>query len=127
MKLLLDTHAFLFAIGQPERLSSAVRDALIDPDLPRWVSAVSLWEIAVKIQIGKLELPAAPAYYREHIRRLRANVLAVEARHSFELFRLPPLHKDPFDRLLVAQARGDEMTLVTRDESIGRYSVPVLW
>jgi PIN domain nuclease of toxin-antitoxin system len=127
MKLLLDTHAFLYAIADPERLSPAARKAVADPGLPRWVSAVSLWEIAIKVQLGKLDLPVTQAFYQEHIRRLRANVLAVEARHSFELFRLPLHHKDPFDRLLVAQARTDGMTLVTQDASIARYAVATLW
>lgn len=127
MKLLLDTHAFLFAIGQPDRLSAAVREALTDPALPRAVSAVSLWEIAVKIQIGKLNLPADSAFYRHHIRSLGATVLPVDARHSFELLELPLLHKDPFDRLLIAQARVDKLTLVTRDVAICRYPVTTMW
>ena len=127
MKLLLDTHALLYAISDPDRLSSAAQKAIRDPKITRWVSAVSLWEIAVKIQIGKLDLPVTSAFYLEHIRKLRANMLQVDSRHSFEVFRLPMLHKDPFDRLLIAQARVEEMTLVTRDESIARYPVLTLW
>lgn len=127
MTLLLDTHAFLFAIGEPERLTPVVRGALENPDTIRWVSAVSLWEIAVKIQIGKLALPAEPGFYQEHMRRMHASVLAVEARHSFELMRLPLLHRDPFDRLLIAQARTDELVLVTRDAVMSEYAVSTMW
>lgn len=127
MKLLLDTHAFLFAIGDPEKLSPAGRAALEDPSVPRLVSVASLWEIAIKIQIGKLNLPAEVEFYQEHIDRLKATLLGVEPRHIFELFRLPVLHKDPFDRLLVAQARVDSFQIVTRDAAIAQYSVPVLW
>jgi len=127
MKLLLDTHAFLFAISEPQELSPPVRDLLLDETVSRFVSVVSFWEIATKIQIGKLDLPSNAAFYQQHLRRLCAVVLPVESRHTFELFRLPLLHKDPFDRLLVAQARVDSLTLVTRDEFIPKYDVPVLW
>ena len=127
MKLLLDTHAFLFAIGAPQQLSPPVRDLLLDVTVPRFVSVVSFWEVATKIQIGKLDLPLDAAFYQQHLRRLCAAVLPVESRHTFELFRLPLLHKDPFDRLLVAQARVDSLTLVTRDEFIPKYEVQVLW
>ena len=67
MKLLLDTHAFLFAIGDPDKLPPSARNALADPKTVRWVCAVSIWEIAVKVQIRKLDLPVAPAFYEEHI------------------------------------------------------------
>jgi len=127
MKLLLDTHAFLFAIGAPEELSPKARKALLNPAISRWVSAVTLWEIAVKIQIGKLDLPSTPAFYRQHLQKLGAAVLPVESRHSFELLQLPLHHKDPFDRLLVAQARVEELTLVTRDKTIREYKVSTLW
>ncbi|MBL8209571.1 MAG: type II toxin-antitoxin system VapC family toxin [Bryobacterales bacterium] len=127
MTLLLDTHAFLFAISAPERLSPAVRSALEDPSVIRWVSTVSLWEIAVKIQIGKLPLPSEPSFYQEHLRRMHASVLAVEARHTFELMRLPLLHRDPFDRLLIAQARTDGLLFVTRDSALSQYPVSILW
>lgn len=127
MKLLLDTHAFLFAIGAPEQLSQSVRDLLLDQTVPRLVSVVSFWEIATKIQIGKLDLPVEARFYQQHLHRLCATVLPVESRHAFELFRLPLLHKDPFDRLLVAQARVDALTLVTRDEFISKYEISVLW
>ena len=127
MKFLLDTHTFLFAINEPERLSVAVRETLSNEELPRCVSVVSLWEIILKIQIGKLELPLEPVFYHKHLRELGATLLPVDERHSFELIQLPLLHKDPFDRLLIAQARVEGMTLLTRDESIQRYSVNTLW
>ena len=127
MKLLLDTHTFLWAINQPERLSPKVQTLLRDPAIPRWLSAVALWEIAVKIQIGKLALPAQPGYYLGHLLALKAQVLAIGARHTLGVLALPLLHKDPFDRLLVAQAREEGLTLVTADQFIHQYDVPVLW
>ena len=127
MKLLLDTHVFLYAISNPDSLSTSVSTLLISLQSQRWLSAVSLWEIAVKIQIGKLDLPNDPAFFQYHLRQLKCDLLPVEAAHSFELLRLPLLHKDPFDRLLIAQARVEQMTLLTRDEQIHAYPVPTLW
>jgi len=127
MKFLLDTHAFLFAISEPERLSPAAGKVLLDEEASKWLSAVSLWEIIIKVQTGKLTLPLEPPYYLDNLRQLGANLLSVDAQHSFELLQLPMLHKDPFDRLLIAQARVEKMTLLTRDESIRQYPVTTLW
>lgn len=127
MKILLDTHPFLYAIQEPERLSPIVRDLLEDVKIPRWVSVVSLWEIAVKIQIGKLDLPRNAGFYQKHIRALRALVLPVDVRHSMGLMELPLHHKDPFDRLLISQAREENMTLMTRDGAFGEYDVKTIW
>ena len=127
MKILLDTHPFLYAIQEPERLSPIVRDLLEDAKIPRWVSVVSLWEIAVKIQIGKLDLPRNAGFFQKHIRALRAMVLAVDVRHSMGLLELPMHHTDPFDRLLIAQAREENMTLMTKDGLFGEYDVKTIW
>jgi len=127
MKLLLDTHAFLFAINEPERLSPKVASLLLDPSVPRWLSAISLWEIAVKIQIGKLDLPKESGYYLKHLLQLKAQVLDVGSRHSLGVFDLPMHHKDPFDRILIAQAREEGMVLVTMDPVIKQYEVRTLW
>ncbi len=99
---------------------------LCDPDVPRWLSAVSLWEIAVKIQIGKLDLPQDEFYLR-HSRALKAQMLDVSCGHSLGLFDLPLHHKDPFDRMLVSQARAEDMILVTHDPFIRRYDVQTIW
>ncbi|MBZ2181004.1 MAG: type II toxin-antitoxin system VapC family toxin [Acidobacteriota bacterium] len=113
MTLLFDAHDSFGAIGQPENLSGVVRLALENPENQPVVSVTSLWEIALKVQFGKLDLPVSPSFYREHLQRFHASLLPVEARHTFELMRLPLLHRDPFDRLLVAQARTDQLTLRT--------------
>lgn len=127
MRLLLDTHAFLFAIGEPELLSAKVRRMLANPDVERWVSAVSLWEIAAKVHIGKLVLPLDRAFYAQHLQALQANTLAVNLQHSLALLELPLHHRDPFDRLLIAQAREEGMALVSRDEAFRAYDVARLW
>ncbi len=127
MTLLLDTHTFLFAIGDVQKLSPKAKRLLQDPQIPRALSVVSLWEIAVKVQIGKLQLPADPGFYQKQIGLLHASLISVEPRHVFELMKLPLLHRDPFDRLLVAQAKSDALTLLTRDDAIGQYDVAQLW
>ncbi len=127
MKLLLDMHVFLFAINAPERLSPKVERLLRDPKVPRWLSGVALWEIAVKIQIGKLDLPRDSGFYLRHMLTLKAQVLDVGLRHSLGVLDLPLHHKDPFDHLLVAQAREEGMILVTTDPFIQQYDVQTLW
>jgi PIN domain nuclease of toxin-antitoxin system len=127
MKLLLDTHAFLFAIGEPAQLPLRVRDLLADPAIERWVSTISLWEIAVKAAMGKLSVPTDRGFFIRHLDALRAKVLAVELRHSLALLELPLHHKDPFDRLLIAQALEEGMTITSRDQVFDRYGAPVIW
>ncbi|MEP7354047.1 MAG: type II toxin-antitoxin system VapC family toxin [Acidobacteriota bacterium] len=127
MKLLLDTHAFLFAINPLERLPTKVQMLLLDLNTERWVSAVSLCEIAIKIRIGKLDLPEDGRFYMEHVAALNAKLLPLEATHTFALFGLPLHHRDPFDRLLIAQAKSERLTLVTQDAAFASYDVPTLW
>ena len=127
MRLLLDTHTFLYAILEPRKLTPRMRKLLTDPGIPRWVSVVSLWEIAVKVHIGKLSMPTEKEFYERHLRQLRAQALPVEMRHSLAMFELPLHHKDPFDRLLIAQARAEDLTLATRDAAFAAYAVPTIW
>lgn len=127
MRLLLDTHTFLFAIFEPELLPPRLLSLLEDSSVDRWVSAVTHWEIAVKLQIGKLDAPADPEFYARHAERLQAKTLSVEARHCFALYRLPLHHKDPFDRLLISQAITEGMTLASRDRDFATYPVSLLW
>jgi PIN domain nuclease of toxin-antitoxin system len=127
VRLLLDTHAFLFAIGEPELLSAKVRQMLANPNVERWVSVVSLWEIAIKVNIGKLAMPLDRAFYTQHLQALKANTLAVNLQHSMALLGLPLHHRDPFDRLLIAQAREEGLTLVSRDQEFRAYAVARIW
>jgi PIN domain nuclease of toxin-antitoxin system len=127
VRLLLDTHAFLFAIAEPESLSAKTRRLLANPDIERWVSVVTLWEIAVKVQIGKLAMPLDGAFYLRHLQALKAQTLQVSLQHSLALLALPLHHRDPFDRLLIAQAGEEGLTLVSRDEAFRAYNVGRLW
>lgn len=126
MRLLLDTHAFLWLNAAPERLGAVLTD-IEDSRNQLVVSAATSWEIAIKHARGRLPLPDPPVQYvPDLIRRIGAEALAIEHAHALGVAALPPLHRDPFDRLLVAQARSIEATLVTADEKIAAYPVTTL-
>jgi PIN domain nuclease of toxin-antitoxin system len=122
--LLLDTHALLWSVGDTGRLSPAVRDVLSAGVVPAYVSAASIWEIAIKRASGKLR---APENLLETITAARFGELGVSFKHASLAGALPPHHGDPFDRMLVAQAQSENFTLVTNDARIAAYDVPVLW
>ena len=126
MRVLLDTHIFLWANAEPERLGgqrSLVEDGAVDLIL----SAASSWEIAIKYSLGRLVLPEEPRrYVPERLRRLCAESLQIEHGHALAVAELPPLHGDPFDRLLVAQAKLLDVPIVTADPRIVQYEVQTL-
>lgn len=124
MNLLLDTHAFLWAIDDSEQLSQAARAAIIDGSNVVFVSAVTAWEIAIKKALGKLTLPQGS--YLDELRIHRFTALDITTEHALAVESLPPYHKDPFDRLLIAQAQLERLTVVTRDVRIQQYAIPVL-
>lgn len=128
MKLLLDTCTFLWAVRGDQRLSAAAAALYRDPANEVFLSAVSAWEIAVKHQLGRLPLADAPSLYvpRERERHDIAPLPLDEAA-TLLLDKLPAVHADPFDRLLVCQAIAGGMTLLTPDAAIHRYPVPVAW
>ena len=127
MRVLLDTHTFLFAINPTERLSGKAEAILLDPAVERWISTITIWEIATKIRIGKLDLPTNPEFYKMHIQALGARVMPVDISHSFTMFSLPLHHRDPFDRMLIAQAKTENLTILTKDSAFAPYQVPILW
>ena len=122
--LLLDTHVLLWALGDVESLSPAARDALTDSSVPAYVSAASIWEISIKRAVGKLK---APEDLLAQIANASFDALPIDHDHASIAGALPPHHRDPFDRMLVAQAQCERLTIVTRDQRIGAYGVPVLW
>lgn len=126
MRILLDTHAFLWAAGEPERLGRQVA-VVADPGTTLLLSAASSWEIAIKHALGRLPLPRPAAEYVPYaMGRLAVVGLAVEHGHALHVSALPPHHRDPFDRLLVAQAQRLGLPILTADPAIGRYDVEVL-
>jgi PIN domain nuclease of toxin-antitoxin system len=122
--LLLDTHALLWSVGDEDRLSPATHEMLSAGVVPAYVSAASIWEIAIKRASGKLD---APADLLDKVAAVRFIELGITFAHATIAGALPPHHRDPFDRMIVAQAQSEGLTVVTRDERIAAYDVPVLW
>lgn len=126
MNLLLDTHVFLWLQTEPERLGQAL-GVVEDDRTELLVSAASSWEIAIKYELGKLPLPEAPErYVPERIRAIGARPVGIEHPHALAVAGLPPLHRDPFDRLLVAQASLLGLTIITADPLVAQYSIPTV-
>jgi PIN domain nuclease of toxin-antitoxin system len=124
VNLLLDTHAFVWWNFAPRELGTAAREAIADPDNQVFVSAVSVWEIAMKRRAGRLQFSASPV---DAIARGGFFPLPISPAHAERVADLPLLHRDPFDRMLVAQAQLDSLTLVTADAHIAAYPVAQLW
>jgi PIN domain nuclease of toxin-antitoxin system len=117
MRVLLDTHLLLWALSSPERLSKGARQRIDSSDV--YASAASIWEISIKSALGKLE--ADPDEVLAGIEPAGFNHLSIVGGHAAKVANLPPIHKDPFDRLLVAQARFEPMILLTDDDVLGGY------
>ena len=128
MNLLLDTCTFLWSIAGGGDISEPARTALADPSNDVYLSSVSAWEIIVKHALGRLPLPEPPERYVPSQRIARGiEPLALDEEAALHLSRLPPLHRDPFDRMLVCQALIGALTIVTPDADIARYPVRTLW
>lgn len=132
MRLLLDTHVFLWSITS-RRLSAAADAAFLNPDNTLYLSAASYWEICIKLSLGKLTLPEDWQAIAEMAMTVNAiHWLPIEKAHCLELLKLPQPalvagHRDPFDRLLIAQARAEGLTLLSADPNFGGYDVAVVW
>lgn len=127
MKLLLDTHIFLWFITADPRLSALFRDAIREPKNEVFLSVASLWEIIVKYNLGKLPLPQSPEIYIPSERRKhQIKSLSLHENAVKELANLPALHRDPFDRILICQAMANDLTIVTADAHIQNYNVRYL-
>ena len=127
MTLLLDTHAFLWWLDDNPRLGPKSRAAIADPNNTVWVSAASAWEIAIKAGLGRLEMSEPPedALPRE-IERGGFRALAISVDHALAVRSLPQHHRDPFDRLLIAQAVAEGLRLITADRAFARYHVSLI-
>ena len=122
MRILLDTHVWLWMMAEPGRLSQPARESLSNRSNDLFLSAASAWEITIKHQIGKLPLPCPPwQFVPERLERDGITPLPIEPRHALGTGLLPPLHRDPFDRLLIAQAAAEELTLFSVDEKVLAY------
>lgn len=125
MKLLLDTQLLLWAAGQPERLSARARRQLNDPENDLLFSAASLWEITIKNTLGRDDFRVEPRVFRRALLDNGYVELPVTSEHAVNIDALPPIHKDFFDRLLLAQALFEGITLLTADAQLARYRGPV--
>lgn len=127
MRILLDTHIFLQLISGDAQLSTNVRDAIRNPDHEVYLSVVSIWEAIVKYQLGKLPLPESPETYLSKQRdRHQIASLAIDESSMIQLAKLPPHHRDPFDRMLICQALHNDLTIATVDTAVRAYSVSVI-
>jgi PIN domain nuclease of toxin-antitoxin system len=126
MKILLDTHALLWALTEKSKLSPRVR--LLLPSAESWFSVVGLWEIITKVQIGKLALPLpAGAFVTSELSSNGVQVLPITLDHVLRLESLQLHHRDPFDRILIAQSLEEKIPIVTSDPLFARYPVEVIW
>jgi PIN domain nuclease of toxin-antitoxin system len=125
VKLLVDTHLLLWAAGQPNRLSAAARRLLNDQSNELLFSAASIWEIAIKNTLGRDDFKVEPRLLRRGLLDNGWVELPITGQHAVGIDGLPPVHKDPFDRLLLAQALSEGITLLTSDVNLTRYGPPV--
>jgi PIN domain nuclease of toxin-antitoxin system len=123
LRLLLDSNAYIWAITRPSELSAAARTAIEDPENDRFVSVACLWEMIIKRSGGKLSLPDN---YMDGVEHLGATLLPIAVSHLKQVQLLPPRHRDPFDRIMIAQAMIENLTIVTRDRAFRVYGVPLL-
>lgn len=129
MKLLLDTQCFLWWFAQPERLNEEAIAQIADETNELWFSVASIWEMGIKVAIGKLPLPEPiDTYISSRMIQLDVRSLEITAPHALRSAALPLHHRDPFDRMLIAQAQIEEMTLVSADSMFKQYSdITILW
>ena len=125
MRLLLDTHVLLWAVGMSARLSTATRQMLETPDNEVYYSAANLWEIAIKSRLRRTDFQVDPEPLLAALPAMDFTELPITACHAAAVARLPPLHRDPFDRLLIAQSQVEPMILLTNDELLVQYGASV--
>ncbi|MDQ6662306.1 MAG: type II toxin-antitoxin system VapC family toxin [Chloroflexota bacterium] len=126
MDYLIDTHVFLWAASDPAHLSPAAAEACQVGQL--WLSVASIWEIAIKVQIGRLQIPAAlQDFIGRHLRIGQISVLPIHARHAFRQGELPLHHRDPFDRILIAQSLEESLPLISCDPLLDSYPIERVW
>jgi len=127
VRILLDTHVWLWLLTTPDRISAETLEVLSNTENDLYLSVASAWEITIKYQLGKLPLPCPPwEFVPDRLERDGILPLPVSMRHVLLTGRLPRLHRDPFDRLLVAQAKAEGMALYTADQQVADYGDPVV-
>lgn len=125
MNLLLDTHVLLWAAGEPHRLSERTQGMLTDPNNTLVFSVASIWEVSIKAALGRDSFRVSPTLLRRGLIEAGYRELAITSAHAVAVGELPALHRDPFDRMLVAQSRVEGFALLTSDERVAEYGAPV--
>jgi PIN domain nuclease of toxin-antitoxin system len=128
MRVLIDTHVFIWWTGDSNQLSPLVLNTLIDPQTEVFLSVASIWEMQIKTSLGKLSLQnALPDLVNDEILRNRIKLLPIDLQHIYRLGDLPLHHRDPFDRLLISQSMSESLVIVSIDEQFDAYRVNRLW
>jgi PIN domain nuclease of toxin-antitoxin system len=126
MRLLLDTHILLWAAGVPDKLSKSVRSMLLDESNSLYFSSASIWEIVIKRGLGRKDFKVDPLRLRKQLIANGYQEVSIISDHALGIEQLPKFHKDPFDRVLIAQAKAEGLTLLTSDERVARYGEGVM-
>ena len=128
MEYLIDTHAFLWFINGDEQLSEKAKNAIADSDATKYISIASFWEIAIKLNLGKLSLDMAYQDLRQQVLVNGFEILPITFEHTIELTSLDLHHRDPFDRIIIAQALSEKLALISKDGNFIKYNrLQLLW
>lgn len=128
MKYLLDTHAFLWFANNDAKLGENAKRIFLNQENEIMTSVSSIWEMAIKVSLEKLELPGSlQEFVRTHIRGNKIGIMSIELNHLYQLENLPYHHRDPFDRLIIAQAIAESIPILSRDEAFDLYPVQRIW
>lgn len=128
MRVLLDTHVFLWWIVDDPQITEKVRKLITDGDNELFYSAASCWEIAIKAQLGKIDLPKKPdIFISDQLATNAVQSMPILASHALHVCNLPDFHKDPFDRMIIAQAQLEGLPLITSDPLMAKYDVKIIW
>lgn len=127
MDLLLDTHSLIWFLNGDDKLSDMAKSAIEDPANSKIVSIASIWEIAIKISIDKFRFPKGFKYFLKIVEDNGFEILPITFEHAVKLSTLEFIHRDPFDRLLIAQCMADDLTIVTKDDYIKQYQIHTIW
>jgi PIN domain nuclease of toxin-antitoxin system len=127
MDLLLDTHSLIWFLNGDKKLSDKAKSAIEDPENSKIVSIASIWEIAIKISLDKFRFPKGFKCFLDMVEDNGFELLPITFEHALELSTLEFIHRDPFDRLLIAQCMSDKLIIVTKDDNIKRYNIKTIW
>jgi PIN domain nuclease of toxin-antitoxin system len=128
MRILIDTHVFIWWTSDSQKLSFTVYNLLTNPKTQVILSVVSIWEMQIKLSLGKLQLKTAlPELVEDEVKQNRIELLPLDLSHIYALSNLPNYHRDPFDRLLIAQAKSEELVIISIDEKFDGYDIERLW